>query len=159
MKPWIDFVWNLGPWNWLILAAMMLLLETIIPGLHFIWFGVAALILGAVLFVVPMPLAVQVFAFALLSVLVIFFARRYWSPVTLRTDSPDLNERGLQYVGRTVTVVETITRGRGRVRVGDSVWIAQGPDLPEGAEAMVTGVNGTVLIVGPAQHRADRVGS
>ncbi len=148
MQPVIDFLWNLGPWGWLILAAVMLLLETIIPGLHFIWFGVAAAILGAVLFVVPMPWAAQVFAFAVLSVFVILFARRYWSSQTLKTDAPDLNERGLQYVGRMVTVVEPITRGRGKVKVGDTVWTAQGPDLAEGAQAKVTGVNGTVLIVG-----------
>jgi membrane protein implicated in regulation of membrane protease activity len=33
------------------------------------------------------------------------------------------------------------------VRVGDTVWRAEGPDLPSGAKVKVTGVAGTVLQV------------
>ena len=94
-----------------------------------------------------MPIAVQLVVFALLSLAIILVARRYWAPQTIKTDAPDLNERGMQYVGRTVTVVEPIARGRGKVQVGDTVWTAEGPDMPEGARAKVTGVNGTVLVV------------
>jgi hypothetical protein len=36
------------------------------------------------------------------------------------------------------------------VRVGDTLWNAEGPDLPKGARAKVTGTNGTVLIVAAA---------
>ena len=45
-------------------------------------------------------------------------------------------------------MVEPINRGRGKVQVGDTVWTAEGPDMPAGARAKVTGVNGTVLVVG-----------
>ena len=47
----VDFLWNLGPWNWFILAVILFLLETIVPGVHFIWFGLAAFIVGALSFV------------------------------------------------------------------------------------------------------------
>ena len=50
--------------------------------------------------------------------------------------------------GRIVTVAQAIQRGRGKVQIGDSVWTAEGPDMPEGARAKVTCVNGTVLVVG-----------
>ena len=50
--------------------------------------------------------------------------------------------------GRIVTVAQAIQRGRGKVQIGDSVWTAEGPDMPEGARAKVTGVNGTMLVVG-----------
>lgn len=36
------------------------------------------------------------------------------------------------FVGETVTVVEAISNGRGRVKVGDGVWIAKGPDAAVG---------------------------
>jgi hypothetical protein len=145
-----DFLMGLGAWNWFIVAAAMGLLETIIPGVHFMWFGIAAIVMGALVLMLPMPIAAQLIVFALISLAMILVARRYWAPQSLKTDAPDLNERGQQYVGRIVTVVEPIARGRGKVKVGDTVWTAQGPDMPEGATAKVTGVDGTVLIVGTA---------
>lgn len=147
MKPLIDFVWDLGAWNWFIIAAAMGLLETIIPGVHFMWFAMAAVVMGMMVLVLPLSLPIQLVLFALISLSFIVIARRFWAPQSIKTDAPALNERGLQYVGRTVTVVEAIERGRGKVQVGDTVWSAEGPDMPTGARAKVTGVNGTVLVV------------
>ena len=147
MQQLTDFFWSLGAWNWFIVAAAMGLLEAIVPGVHFMWFGIAAVIMGALVLMLPLPIASQLVLFALLSLSIIWIVRRYWSPQALAHDVPGLNERGLQYVGRVVTVVEPIRRGRGKVQVGDTVWTAEGPDLPEGARAKVTGVNGTVLVV------------
>jgi membrane protein implicated in regulation of membrane protease activity len=149
MQPLINFLWDLGAWNWFIIAAVMGLLETIIPGVHFMWFGMAAIVMGIVGLMMPMPMPIQFVIFALISLSFILIARRFWSPSSLETDEPALNERGQQYVGRIVTVVEPIDRGRGKVEVGDTVWTAEGPDMPEGARAKVTGVKGTVLLVAP----------
>ena len=142
-----DLLLKLGTWTWFIVAVAMLLLETVIPGVHFMWFGLAALIIGAVVLVVPMPLAVQLVAFAVLSLAAILVVRRLWGSATLATDEPDLNDRGHSYIGRMVAVEEPISGGRGKVRVGDTVWTAEGPDTPSGATVKVTGVNGTVLVV------------
>src|SRR5262245_54121215 len=150
MQSFVEFFLNLGAWNWFILAVVMLLLETAIPGVHFMWFGMAAVVLGALVLLVPMPIAVQLVLFALVALMMILIARRYWAPQQIKTDAPDLNERGMHYVGRTVTVTDPITRGRGKVRVGDTVWNAEGPDTPAGAQVKVTGVNGTVLVVASA---------
>jgi inner membrane protein len=148
MKPVIDFALGLGAWNWFILAALMMLLETLVPGVHFMWFGIAAVAMGGLVLVLPMPVAYQLVVFALVSLVTILFARRYWGARELITDAPSLNERGQQYVGRTVTVVETIENGRGKVAIGDTVWVAEGPDSAVGSTTKVTGVNGTVLRVG-----------
>ena len=50
-------------------------------------------------------------------------------------------------MGRVVIVAEAIEGGRGRVRVGDTLWPAEGPDAPPGAEVRVTAAKGTVLVV------------
>jgi len=42
-----------------------------------------------------------------------------------------------------------IVDGRGRVRVDDTVWLVEGPDLPAGARVQVTGVANTLLRVTP----------
>jgi membrane protein implicated in regulation of membrane protease activity len=147
MQPVIDFFWNLGGWNWFILAVVMLLLESIIPGVHFMWFGMAAVALGAITLFIPMSIPLQLVLFAIIAIALILVARRFWAPQSMKTDVPDLNIRGHQYVGRTVTVEEAISNGRGKVRVGDTLWTAEGPDTPSGTKVKVTGVNGTVLVV------------
>jgi inner membrane protein len=63
------------------------------------------------------------------------------------SDEPDLNRRGAQSIGQTLTVVEAIVHGRGKVSLGDTLWAADGPDCPAGTRVRVTGVAGTVLLV------------
>jgi membrane protein implicated in regulation of membrane protease activity len=53
-------------------------------------------------------------------------------------------------VGRSLVVEQAIENGRGKVRVGDTLWSAEGPDTPAGASVTVTGTKGTVLVVRPA---------
>jgi membrane protein implicated in regulation of membrane protease activity len=67
-----------------------------------------------------------------------------------RSISPDdvpLNERSLAMVGARGTVCDAILNGRGKVRLGDGVWLATGPDLAEGTPVAVTAVHGTRLYV------------
>lgn len=66
-----------------------------------------------------------------------------------RSDEPDLNRRGAQSIGQTLTVVEPIVDGRGKVRLGDTLWPAQGPDCVAGTRVRVTGTAGTLLVVEP----------
>jgi membrane protein implicated in regulation of membrane protease activity len=145
---WAVFI-SLGAWNWLILAVVLLALETVIPGVHFLWFGLAAALIGIIALGVGMAWPWQVLAFVLLSVAVVFWVKRYVRPDVALSDLPDLNVRGQQYVGRSVVVEQAIENGRGKVRVGDTLWSAEGPDAPAGTRVTVTGTRGTVLVVAP----------
>lgn len=138
---------SLGPWTWLILAALLFMLETVVPGVHFLWFGIAAVIVGALAIATGFGLPWQLVAFALISVATVFWVRRFATPDSAKSDLPDLNVRGAQYIGRTVVVEDAIINGRGKVRVGDTIWGAEGEDAPRGAKVAVTGVNGTLLVV------------
>ena len=44
-------------------------------------------------------------------------------------------------------VEQAIQNGRGKVRVGDTLWQAEGMDAPAGARVKVTATNGNVLVV------------
>jgi len=143
----MDFLASLGAWNWFIVAVILFVLETVVPGVHFIWFGVAAAIVGILGVAVDIAWEWQLIAFAIVSCITVFMARRFASPSVTRSDEPDLNVRAAQYVGRVVTVEEPIAGGRGKVRVGDTVWSAQGSDAPRGTRVRVTGTNGCVLLV------------
>ena len=142
-----EFIWSLGAWNWFIVAVALFALESVVPGVHFVWFGVAAVIVGALGLTVDIAWEWQLITFAIISCITVFFARRYASPEVAASDQPELNLRAEQYVGRVVTVEEAIADGRGKVRVGDTVWNAQGSDAPQGARVKITGTNGTCLLV------------
>ena len=48
-------------------------------------------------------------------------------------------------IGRTATLTEPITEGRGRIKLGDTMWRVTGPDLPAGTQVRVTGADATDL--------------
>jgi membrane protein implicated in regulation of membrane protease activity len=57
--------------------------------------------------------------------------------------------RGQELIGRTLLVSDAIVDGRGKVKVGDGVWLARGPDTAAGTRVKVIGLEGTVLQVAP----------
>lgn len=146
MSP-FPFFAQFGPWNWLILAALMFGLEAMVPGVYFAWFGVAAVLVGVIALLIDMAWQWQLVVFALMSMASVFVARRFARSDAAPSDMPDLNVRGAQYVGRVVTVEEPIRAGRGKVRVGDTLWQAEGDDMPAGTRVKVTGARDTVLLV------------
>jgi membrane protein implicated in regulation of membrane protease activity len=147
MQSLLDLFISLGAWNWLILAMVLLILETVVPGVHFLWFGIAAAFIGLFGLATGVAWQWQVMAFIALSVVVLFWVKRFVRPDVAISDLPDLNVRGQQYVGRAVVVEQAIEYGRGKVRVGDTLWAAEGPDAPAGTRVTVTGTRGTVLVV------------
>ncbi len=153
MQELIEFAQSLGFWSWFILAIALILLELSVRGVHFLWFGVSAAIVGVLSLVLGDTVAwqLQLLAFVVLSFSSVFLFRRYADPENSKSDLPDLNDRGSQYIGKSVTVAEAIKGGRGKVHVSDTVWHANGPDLPAGASVKVVGVDGTVLVVEPEE--------
>ena len=71
-------------------------------------------------------------------------------PAVSKSDQPDLNRRAAQFVGRVPVVEEAIEGGRGKVRVGDTLWPVEGPDLPASAHVAVTAFRGNLLVVARA---------
>jgi membrane protein implicated in regulation of membrane protease activity len=142
-----DAIAQYGPWLWFAAGVILLVLETIVPGVHFIWFGCAAGIVGVLALLVPIAWQWQVLAFAAIAFATVVLIRRNAHFAEAKSDEPSLNVRGAHYIGRRVVVAEAIVNGRGRVKVDDTVWAAQGEDAPRGARVHVTGVNGTVLVV------------
>lgn len=136
-------------WFWMVAAATLFMAEVLVPGTFLMWFGLAAVIVGAVLFAVPdLTMAWQLALFAATSAVCVAVGRQVWgSYKNPPSDRPDLNERGLQYIGQSFELTEAIRDGRGRAAVADSVWLVKGPDLPVGTRVRVTGADGTILVV------------
>ena len=132
---------ELGPWNWMVLGFVLLTLEILTPGVFMLWIGLAALIVGAVSLMIWdagfWTWEMQVVAFLALALISAFAGKKIMGKRGDATDQPLLNRRGDQLVGRTATLTEPITNGRGRVKIGDTMWRVSGPDLPTGTTVRV----------------------
>ena len=136
-------------WWWLIAAVLLGILELLAPGFFLVWMGAAAAVTGVIVALVPMPLAYQLAIFAICAFAAVFAGRLYYARRAVPSSDPDLNARAARLIGRTVTVESAIENGRGRVRVGDGVWNACGPDAPAGSSVVITAADGTCLTVEP----------
>ena len=65
----------------------------------------------------------------------------------MESADPHLNTRTSRLIGQVVTVESAIENGKGRVRVGDGVWNASGPDVPAGTSVRIVAAEGTLLTV------------
>jgi membrane protein implicated in regulation of membrane protease activity len=142
-----EFLQGLDWWHWWILAAVLAAAETFIPGALAIWFGAAAFVLGVVLLVVPIRWELQLVLFGALSVVATLLWWKFGRSRNVDSEQPMLNHRAAQYIGREFPLAEPIQGGRGKVLVGDTVWLVQGSDAPAGARVRVVGVTGAVLQV------------
>ena len=134
-------------WAWLILGLALAIAEMVVPGVFLIWFAAAALVVGLLTAALPLAVPVQVVAFVVLSLASVLASRRFLSRHPIESADPMLNRRGARLVGQRVTVTQAIDGGIGRVRCGDTEWLAHGPDAPVGTRLTVTGSQGSMLIV------------
>lgn len=135
-------------WHWWILAAALIILEVFAPGAFFLWLGIAAGVVGGLIYLTPnLAWEYQVLVFSVLSVVSILVWRKYFRTTPEDTDEPALNRRGEQYVGRVFTLTEPVVNGMGKIRVDDTTWKIRGEDCPAGTRVEVTGVDGTIFEV------------
>ncbi len=137
----------LGGWSWWVLGLILLGAEVLLPGFYFLWFGVAAILIGVSALLIDWPWQLQVLGFVVLSVITALIGRRFAGAANGESADPQLNLRASRLQGRTFVLSEPIVEGRGRVSVDDTVWQVRGPDAPAGARIKVSGADGTVLIV------------
>ena len=134
-------------WWWLVFAALLGIGEALLPGVFLIWIAIAATATGLAALVLPIGVALQFLLFAALCIAAVWGGRRWYNDNPVASSDPMLNDRTARLIGQTVTVVEAIEGGEGRVKVGDSVWTARGGDAAVGARVRITAADGSVLRV------------
>lgn len=137
---------------WWLLGLLLIASEMLTPGYFLLWIGVAAGVMGMLTWLFPgMGFIMQTVVFAILAIGICTF---YWKVIRPRAekrdDQPLLNHRGAQLIGQIFQVSDAIVNGRGKVRINDSVWLAEGADAAVGESVVVVAVNGTTLSVRPA---------
>jgi membrane protein implicated in regulation of membrane protease activity len=136
-------------WAWLTLGLVLAGLEMLVPGVYLIWLAVAALVTGALTFALDLSPPMQIVDFVFLSLIIAFSAKRVLGERPIKSSDPLMNRRGARLVGETAVVVQTIEHGSGRVKLGDSEWLARGPDIAVGERVRVSGSEGAILLVEP----------
>lgn len=134
---------------WLAIGLVLAAAEMAIPGVFLIWMAGAALITGALAWFTPIGVPLQIVIFAFLAIIAVFSGRRYLSKHPVAEADPMMNRRGDRVVGETVIVTQAIEGGSGKVRLGDTEWLARGSDAAAGARLRVVGHDGVVLLVEP----------
>lgn len=135
-------------WAWVIVAGILALAELHAPGSYLVWIALGAALTSVVAAAFGGSIEGQIGSFALasaLSCIVGYFV--YRRVRRARPGEALLNQRGQAMVGARGTVCEPFFNGRGKVRLGDGVWLADGPDLAEGMPVAVKAVHGTRLVV------------
>ncbi|MGD1934767.1 MAG: NfeD family protein [Candidatus Phaeomarinobacter sp.] len=151
MEPFVTLVDAVPFWGWWVLAIALVAFEVVLPTPHLLWPAIAAFVTGVLVLILgdPFP-AWQVAAFAVLTVAAALIGPRYLRQTYEETDHPELNKRGARVTGETATVVETFSGGQGKVKLGDTQWLASmqdGSSPGAGTQVVVVEAQGTQLIV------------
>ena len=147
----MEAVTYLAYWHWLVLGLSLIIFEIIAPTAVFLWFAVAAVIVGLILLFFPdVSWETQVMLFSILSIAAVIAWRLYIKKYPPADNQyPTLNKRGEDLVGRVFTLQEDIVDNYGKIRVDDTMWKIRGADITAGKRVRVVEVDGTVLVVRP----------
>ena len=136
-------------WVWLTLGLVLAGLEMLVPGVYMIWLAVAAIVTGVLALALDVSVPLQIVDFVFLSLIIAFSAKRFLGERPIESSDPLMNRRGARLVGDTALVVQAIEHGSGRVKLGDSEWLAHGPNIAAGEHVRVSGSEGAILLVEP----------
>lgn len=139
-------------WHWWALGATLIAIEIMSPTFYFLWPGIAAVVVGLILFFIPtLDVNAQLLLFGLLAVVCTMLWKRYApSSWTTTEPHPNLNRRATQYAGRQARVAVDFSGGRGAILIDDTRWSAMtkdGSDPAAGQSVLVVGADGPVLTV------------
>lgn len=131
---------------WLTLGGLLLAAEMLGASGYLLWSGVAAVVTGLLVWILPLGWEFQGVSFALLTLVAAFLWWRWLSSHQQREPGEVLNQRGHQLIGRHLRLEATLVNGRGHIRVADSSWpVMADSDLPAGTEVIVVAIEGIML--------------
>ena len=140
---------GLAWWNWAVVSALVAVAELHLPGSYLIWValgGMLTAVAAAAGQAASLEMQISVFAVAAgLSCVAGWFV--YHARPWHKGEDALLNRRAQQMVGARATVCDGFVNGEGKVRLGDSEWLAEGVGLSAGSTVVVTEVRGARLVV------------
>lgn len=140
-------------WYWLSAAAILLILEIVIPGIFLVWLGLGAALVGLFLLMVPTAgLAWQLLALAISTGIAVGLGLT-WQKRQLRKQPAGLNQGLEGFIGDMARVSQPFQHGQGRIHLEDSTYaaISSSHQLAQDLPVKVVAVQHGMLVVEPAQ--------
>jgi inner membrane protein len=140
-------------WHWIVFGIALMLCEMFLASFFILWFGAAAVVIGAVLFIFPsLSPALQIFIWTILSCVLAFAWFKYLKPLSIDKTKAGLSRERI--VGETGQVLSPPNgERRGTLRfpapvLGSDEWLFISQDnLAMGDRVKVIDVSGNSLIV------------
>ena len=150
----------LEPWHWLVLGFVLLIIEMFVPTFASLWFGAAAIIVAALLWLIPIPVSVQIIIWLVLSAIFLVAWFKFIRPLSVDRTKAGLG--GSVIIGETgMIIVAPQPERAGMVRfsvpiVGAAEWMCRtsGEQVAVGDRVIVTDIVGNELIVSSMQAQA-----
>lgn len=145
----IELLDSINHWHWLAFGLALLALELLGTAGYFLWLGLSALIVGALLTFIPMSWQLQWVSFGAFSLATTWlWWRKQFKKDKSSDANRDLNQKHKQLIGQTVRLEQDFPAGKGRIKLGDSTWTAKSEvDLEANTLVEVTSVDGIVLTI------------
>lgn len=147
----MDFLIEPFFYNWLIVGALLLIVEVASFTLLFLWLAIAAVIMAGISFIFPdMTITTQLWIFSLLAVTSVIVWQQVFKKTQERLGDHKMNNRAARYIGRTATLSEAIINGHGKIQIEDSFWRVEcDSDLAAGERVEVIDAVDVILKVKP----------
>ena len=151
MESMIQFISTMPFWYWWVFAIILLSIELVTGSTYFLWPALAAVVVGFFA-IIGISWQFELLLFAAITTVLSLYAPSKVKPWLHRTqeDHLTLNQRGAQKIGRRATVDAAFENGVGKVRLGDTLWLAEseaGEDFAEGDQVVIARTEGTKLYV------------
>jgi len=140
-------------WHWLVFGMLLIIAELFIPSFTVFWFGLGALIVALILWLLPeLTVTWQLFVWAVASIAFTVFWFKFFKP--LMTDRTKAGISREAILGESGQVIKTPEEGRrGKVRfatplLGNDEWpfICE-QEVDSGDRVFVKDISGNTLIV------------
>lgn len=140
-------------WHWLVFGMVLAMAEIFVPSFTLLWFGLGAVLVGGLLWLVPeLGLAWQLLLWALASIAFTFLWFRYFKPtMTDKTRAGIALEAVIGEAGQIIQVPQGAQRGMVRFPkplLGSQEWpcLCEDP-VKEGDRVFVRELSGNTFIV------------
>jgi len=147
----VEILW----WHWVVLGIVLMLFELVVPAFFLVWFGLGAVIVGTVVFVLPgLSLAWQVIGWTASSLVFVWLWFKVFKPGSHKTRIGMSKGTVVGEIGLVIRDVRPYEKGQVRFQKpigGDEVWeIIADEEIKVGERVRVLDVEGNLLKVGRA---------
>lgn len=144
---WFNSLSGQAHWVWIALGVILCAGEMLTPGVFLIWVGLAMIVTGMLVAIIPMSFPVALLVFCALAIVLMLLGRKLYGASGKDGDQPFLNRRSEGLVGRVYTLSDPIKGGEGSIVVNDTRWKVRGPDMPAGTRIRVMGVEDALVLL------------